>query len=350
MRLVLDAEEQQLRTTVRKLLADHASSARVRSIMDSPDGYDRALWQRITGELGLAGLVVPERLGGAGAGHVQRCVVLEELGRTLAPVPFFASAVLAVDTALALGAEELVSRLASGEVIGAVAYSDVDVSATERDGSWVLDGRASFVISGDIADVVLVNAGGWFAVSDGFTRTTLRTLDPTRRIARLDFTATPATRLGGDEDVLATVRDLASVALAAEQVGGMSRVLEMTVDYAKVRVQFGRAIGSYQGVKHALADRYCDYELAESLLRHAAWVADEDRAELPIVAAATQAFVGPAYFQTAADGVQLHGGIGYTWEHDAHLFYKRAKTSEVLLGSGDTQLARLAGRLGLTSQ
>lgn len=348
MRLVLDAEQQQLRSSVRKLLADHA---RVRAVMDSEDGYDRELWQRIGGELGLAGLVVPEEHGGAGAGHVERAIVLEELGRALAPVPFFASAVLATDTALALGDEDLLPQLASGSMIGALAVSQtwgpVDVTATERDGGWTLDGQARFVISGDIADVVYVYNGDWFAVSEGFSRTTLHTLDPTRRIARLDFTGTPARRLSGSDSVLPRIRDLAAVALAAEQVGGMGRVLEMTTDYAKVRVQFGRAIGSYQGVKHRLADMYVAYEQAESLLRHAAWTADEDQDGLPLAAATTQAFVGPAYFRAAADGVQLHGGIGYTWEHDAHLYYKRAKTSELLFGNAQ-QL--LIGQLGLEAR
>jgi alkylation response protein AidB-like acyl-CoA dehydrogenase len=354
MRLVLDAEQQQLRSTVRKLLADHAPPQRVRTVMDSADGYDRELWHRITGELGLAGLVVGEQYGGAGAGNVERSLVLEELGRALTPVPFFASAVLAVDTALALGHEELLPRLASGEVIGAVALSGDDgvwgpvaATATERDGGWVLDGHASFVVSGDVADVVFVYTGEWFAVSGGFERTTLRTLDPTRRIARLDFTATPARRLSAPDGVLEKVRDLAAVALAAEQVGGMGRVVETTVDYAKVRVQFGRAIGSYQGVKHALADMYSAYEQAESLLRHAAWAADEDHDALPLAAATTQAFVGPAYFQAAAQGLELHGGIGYTWEHESHLYYKRAKTSELLLGTAEQQWGRLAQGLGL---
>ncbi|HVV07646.1 acyl-CoA dehydrogenase family protein [Amycolatopsis sp.] len=343
MRLVLDKEQQELRSTVRKLLAEQG---RVREILDSGEGIDRPLWQLLTTELGLAGLVVPESSGGAGAGHIERAIVLEELGRSLAQVPFFASAVLAVDTAQALRDEELVPRLASGELIGTVAVSGdwgpVPVTATERDGGWVLDGQAPFVIAGDVADVVYVYTGEWFAVTEGFERKALRTLDPTRPVARLEFSATPARRLDGDP--VGQIRDLAAVALAAEQAGGMGRVLEMTTEYAKVRVQFGRAIGSYQAVKHALADMYSAYEQAGSLVRHAAWAADEDPEALPLAAAATQSFVGPAYFKAAADGVQLHGGIGYTWEHDAHLYYKRAKTSELLFAGAADQLVR---RLGL---
>jgi alkylation response protein AidB-like acyl-CoA dehydrogenase len=355
MQLVLDSEQEQLRSSVRKLLADHAPPEKVRAVMEGDDGWDRPLWNRIAGDLGLAGLVVPEEQGGSGAGQVERCVVLEELGRALAPVPFFASAVLAVDTALALGETDLVRGLASGETIGAVALAGEDgswgssaetVRATESGDGWTLDGRASFVLAGDIADVVLVYASaGWFEVTGDFARTTLRTLDPTRRLARLDFSGTPARFLGSVTDVLEKVRRQAAVALAAEQVGGMAHVVESTADYAKVRVQFGRPIGSYQGVKHSCADMYSAYEQAVSLLRYAAWAADEAPDELPLAAATVQAFTGPAYFAAAADGVQLHGGIGYTWEHDAHLYYKRAKTSELLFGTEAELRDRLAGEL-----
>ncbi|GHE92360.1 acyl-CoA dehydrogenase [Amycolatopsis deserti] len=347
MQLVLDTEQQQLRSTVRKLLADHNN---VRSVVDGDDTYDAALWRHLA-ELGLTGLVVPEEQGGAGAGHVERCIVLEELGRALAPVPFFASAVLAVDALAALGDTEVLPALAAGEKIGALAVSPewgpAPVSATERDGGWVLDGHVPFVISGDVADVFVVcTESGWFVAEDA-RRTALTTLDPTRGQARLDFAGTPARRLDTADPaaVLEKVRDLASVALAAEQVGGIAKVLETTVEYAKVRVQFGRAIGSYQAVKHACADLYSTSERAESLLRHAAWAADHDPDALPLAAATTQVFTGPAYFAAAASGLQLHGGIGYTWEHDAHLYYKRAKSSELLFGGHDEQLARLAGRL-----
>lgn len=370
MRLVLDSEQQQLRDTVRKLLTDAAPPGRVREVLDDPQGIDRPLWRRLAGELGLAGLVVPERWGGAGAGHVERGVVLEELGRVLAPVPFLSSAVLAVDTVLALGdeelAEEVLPPLVSGASIGTIAVSGVDggwgsaesaVRAQQRDGGWALDGQASFVVSGNVANLVLVYAGtpdgpGWFVVGEdaaGLTATVLRALDPTRRLARLDFAATPARRADTADPraVLEAVRDRAAVALAAEQVGGMTRVLELTVAYAKVRVQFGRTIGSYQAVKHACADLYSACERATSLLRHAAWAADHAPEELPLAAATVQVYIGPAYFAAAADGVMLHGGIGYTWEHDAHLYYKRAKTSELLFGDTDQSRDRLAGRLAI---
>ncbi|RNL86580.1 acyl-CoA dehydrogenase family protein [Halostreptopolyspora alba] len=370
MRLVLDSEQRQLRSTVRELLADHAPPTRVREVMDGGDGYDPALWRRVSAELGLAGLVVSESRGGSGAGHVERCVVLEELGRALAPVPYLASAALAVDTVLALEdatlEQRLLAGLASGERIGAVAPAGDDgdwgsatasLTAGWRDGGWVLDGHVSFVVSGDVADTVLAYATApegpaWFAVSGdaaGLGRTRLRTLDPTRPMARLEFASTPAHRADGADPaaVLEAVRDRAAVALTAERVGMMSRVLEMTVDYTKSRVQFGRPVGSYQAVKHGCADMYCAYQQAESVLRYAAWAADHAPAELPLAAALAQAHTGPASFRVAADAVQLHGGVGYTWEHDAHLYYKRAKTSELLLGAADQQRERLAERLGV---
>lgn len=174
-------------------------------------------------------------------------------------------------------------------------------------------------------------------------------MDPTRGMARVDFAATPARLLSGADpaSALEAVRDRAAVAMAAEQVGGMSRILQMTVDYAKVRVQFGRPIGSYQAVKHACADMYTSYQQSVSLLRHGAWTADHAPGELPVAAATTTAFVAPAYFRAAADGVQLHGGLGYTWEHDAHLHYKRAKTGELLLGGASESRLRLADRLAV---
>ncbi|MCO1658602.1 acyl-CoA dehydrogenase family protein [Pseudonocardia humida] len=369
MRLVLEAEQEDLRAAVRRLLADRSSPAAVREVMASERGDDPGLWKSLA-DLGLLGLVVPEDLGGAGGGHVERSVVLEELGRALTPTPFLASAVLATDALLAVddaaARAELLPALAGGERVATVAVAEGGAAwdrsggattATERDGGWRLDGTKAPVPAGAVADVVLVYAStsdgpGWFAVdagADGFTRTALTTLDPTRPMARLTFAGTPARRLAASDPAAALdlVADLAAVALAAEQVGVMARALELTVDYAKVRVQFGRPIGSYQAVKHGLADVYSAWEHSVSVLRYAAWTADHDRAELPLAAALAQTYVGPACFDAAVAMVQYHGGIGYTWEHDAHLFYKRAKSAQLLLGPPSSHRARLADRLGV---
>ncbi|WP_214405391.1 acyl-CoA dehydrogenase family protein [Pseudonocardia lacus] len=369
MKLVLDAEQEDLRSAVRRLLADRSSPATVREVMASERGDDPGLWKSLA-DLGLLGLVVPEDFGGAGAGHVERAVVLEELGRAVTPTPFFASAVLATDALLALDDDaaraELLPALAGGEKVATVAVAEGGgpwdrtggaTTATERDGGWRLDGTKTPVLAGMVADVVLVLAGtpdgpGWFAVdaaADGLTRTALTGLDPTRRFARLAFAATPARRLVSADPgaALDLVADLAAVALAAEQVGVMQRALELTVDYAKVRVQFGRPIGSYQAVKHGLADVYSAWEHSLSVLRHAAWTADHDRAGLPLAAALARTYIGPACFEAGNAMVQYHGGIGYTWEHDAHLYYKRAKSAQLLFGPPSAHRARLADRLGI---
>jgi alkylation response protein AidB-like acyl-CoA dehydrogenase len=369
VKLVLDAEQEELRSAVRRFLADRSPSARVRAVMDADPGHDPQVWRGLA-DVGALGLVVPEELGGAGAGHVERAVVAEELGRAVVPVPFLASAVLATDALLALDDDaaraELLPRLAGGEAIATVAVAEGrgewdrsggTTTATERDGGWQLDGTKTPVLAGDVADVVLVWAAAadgpaWFLVrSDaaGLTRTRLTGLDPTRRVAKLAFAGTPARRLAGADPVavLDLVADLAAVALAGEQVGVMQRAMELTVDYAKVRVQFGRPIGSYQAVKHGLADVYSAWEHAVSVLRYAAWTADHDRVELPVAAALAQVYVGPAAFGAANAMVQYHGGTGYTWEHDAHLFYKRAKSAQLLLGPPAAHRLRLADRLAV---
>lgn len=369
MQLVLDAEQRELRVAVRGFLAERSPSSRIREAMISETGYDTELWRRMGAELGLLGLTVPEELGGAGAGHVERAVVAEELGRSLAPCPFLGSAVLATDLLLALDdgpGVELLPRMVAGELVAAVAVAEGGGAwdraggatvAARSAGGWVLDGAKTAVIAGDVADMLLVYAStgsgpGWFQVeagADGLSRTTLDTLDPTRRLARVGFAATPATPLAAADPagVLDVVADLAGVALAAEQLGGLERAVEMTVEYAKVRVQFGRPIGSYQAVKHGCADMYCDWEQGVSALRYAAWAADHARDELPVAAALAQSYLGPAYFRAATATVQYHGGIGYTWEHDAHLYYKRAKSTELLFGPPSAHRARLADRLGI---
>jgi alkylation response protein AidB-like acyl-CoA dehydrogenase len=369
MKLVLDAEQEDLRATVRRLLADRSSSATVREVMASERGDDPGLWKSLA-DLGALALVIPEELGGAGAGHVERAVVLEELGRAVTPTPFLASAVLATDALLALDAGEerdaLLGALAAGEKVATVAAAEGGgawdrtggaTTATEADGGWTLEGTKRPVLAGAVADVLLVFAAtadgpGWFAVdagAAGLEITPLTSIDPTRRLAAVRFAGTPARLLASADAAAALdlVVDLAGVALAAEQLGGLQRAMELTVDYAKVRVQFGRQIGSYQAVKHGLADIYSDWEHAVSVVRYAAWAADEDRAELPVASALAQSYLGPAHFRAATGMVQYHGGIGYTWEHDAHLYYKRAKSSQLLFGPTSVHRRRLADRIGV---
>jgi len=368
--LVLSEEQEELQATVRRFLADRSPMARVRELMATPDGGDRALWERMAGELGLPGLTVPEDYGGAGLGQVELSVVMEELGRALTPSPFLASAVLAASALLATDDEdakrELLPGIAGGTTVATLAVAEagggwdlagVGMRAALEDGAWTLTGAKTLVPDGATADLVLVAARagdelGLFAVEGGaagLTRTGLTTLDPTRRLARLELAATPARRLVSEDaaGALSHALDLAAVALAAEQLGGLQRCLDLSVDYAKNRYQFGRAIGSFQAIKHLCADMHVAMELARSAVRYAAWAADEAPDELPVAAALARAACSDAYFEVASNTIQVHGGIGFTWEHDAHLYFRRAKSSQLLLGGQRQQLATLADRLGV---
>jgi acyl-CoA dehydrogenase len=371
VQLVLTQEQEDLRAVVRKMLHTQSPMAKVREVVDGKHDYDPELWHRLAAELGLAGLVIPETYGGSGAGQVERSVALEEMGRALAPTPFLSSAVLATDTLLALDDEdarqELLPGIARGDIRATLAIAEADArwptvpaaTTARRDGAggWLLNGAKTLVVDGATADPILVYGGtedgpGFFLVSGnatGLDRAPLVTLDPTRRLARLAFSDTPARKLECGDPVAASFRiaDRAAVALAAEQAGGLAQAMELAVDYAKIRVQFGRFIGSYQAVKHGLVDSYIDWELTVSVVRHAAWVADHSPADLPEAAALAAAVASPAFFRVAARTIQFHGGIGFTWEHDAHLYYKRAKSSELLFGDPCDRRTLLADLLGL---
>ncbi|MEO3781734.1 acyl-CoA dehydrogenase family protein [Actinocorallia sp. B10E7] len=355
MRLILTTEQRELAEAVRSFLASAAPIARVRQIAEGEESYDRKTWERLAGELGVTGLAIPEEYGGEGAGHAEVAVVLEELGAALTPVPYFASSVLAAEALLALGDEEAkreyLPGIAAGTTVATLAFGEGVTASADH----TLDGCAERVLYGADADLLLVVADldgrpAVFAVrGEAARRTPLEVLDPTRPQAAVEFSGTPA-RLVGPADAteaLARTLDVAGAVLASEQVGGLRRCLDTIVDYAKLRVQFGRFVGSFQGVKHRLADLHCLLEQSESVARYAAWAADEAPDELPQAAALAQAYVGPAYFRVAKEHLLLHGGIGFTWEHDAHFYYKRAKSSELLLGPRRGHRARLAERLGL---
>jgi alkylation response protein AidB-like acyl-CoA dehydrogenase len=232
------------------------------------------------------------------------------------------------------------------------------MEATQDSGGWVLNGTKMFVLDGHTADLIIVAARTPAGVSvftvvgdaDGLTRTALSTMDQTRKQAKLEFAGTPARLLGSDGegwDVLSTVLDLAAVALAAEEVGGGQKVLEMAVEYAKVRVQFGRPIGSFQAIKHKCADMLLEVESAKSAAYYGMWCAAEMNDELPSVASLAKAYCSEAYFHAAAENIQIHGGIGFTWEHPAHLYFKRAKSSELLFGDPTYHRELLAQRIGI---
>ncbi|MGI5460195.1 acyl-CoA dehydrogenase family protein [Streptomyces sp. CA-249302] len=372
MAVTFTEEHTALRSTLRRLLTDKAPSEAVRRSMESDEGHDPRLWRQMADQLGLHGLSLPQEYGGFGGGPVELGIVLEELGRVLLPSPYFATVALAGQALAASGDDTAMARwlpgiadgsltgtLASAEESGSWKIADVAAEAVRGDTAvWRVSGTKMFVIDGHSADLLLVVARsdsgpGLFAVegtATGVSRTRLETLDPTRRLARVDFDGVPAVRVGPEGDATAylrTVTDLAAVALAAEQVGGAQACLDASVEYAKTRVQFGRPIGSFQAIKHKCADMLLKVEAARSAAYHALSVAGETPGELPVSAAIAAAYCADAYTHAAKENVQIHGGIGYTWEHDAHLHLKRAKSSEQLFGSPATHRGRLAELVGI---
>ncbi len=381
MKLAVSTEQAELRDSVRRFLAARAPVSRVRELMDTADGTDRTVWLQAGAQLGLQGIAIPEEYGGAGFGFAEQAIVLEELGAALYGGPYLASAVLAA-TALLSGSDEAARRdllpgIASGQTVATLAFTEDDgswdpaairLAAVPRgrggaggraDGNrWVLSGPKSFVLDGFTADLILVVAAGaaglsLFAVeagAAGLRRRALATLDQTRKLARLEFDAVPARLVGAPGEaagVLARTLDVAAIALAAEQLGGAQRVLDMAVGYAKTRHQFARPIGSFQAIKHRCADLLLEVETLRSAVGYAAAAVAEDSAEVPVVAALAQAYASDVYFHAAAENIQIHGGIGFTWEHDAHLYFKRAKASELFLGDASYHRERLAQRIGL---
>jgi alkylation response protein AidB-like acyl-CoA dehydrogenase len=371
MNFAFSEEQEELRRSVRRFLEDKSPSTEVRRLMETTEGFDRAVWDQMANQLGLQALAIPEEYGGVGFGYVELTVVFEEMGAALLCAPYFATVALAANALLSSGDEgakkDLLPGIASGETIATLALTEdsgrwdaegITLAATPSGDGWKLDGHKMFVIDGHNADLVLV-AGrtdrgvSLFAVeggASGMTATPLATMDQTRKQARIEFASTPARLIGDDggaAPVLSRTLDLAAVALAAEQVGGAQRCLDMAVDYAKTRIQFGRPIGSFQAIKHKCADMLLEVESAKSAAYYAGWAAAEDSEELPVVASLAKSYCSEAYVHAAAENIQIHGGIGFTWEHDAHLYFKRAKSSELMLGDPSYHRELLAQRIGI---
>jgi alkylation response protein AidB-like acyl-CoA dehydrogenase len=364
-------EQEELRRTVRAFLEQKSPSAEVRRLMETTEGYDPSVWEQMGSQLGLQGLAIPEEYGGSGYSYVELIVVLEEMGRALLAAPYFSTVALAANAILHSGDDaakkELLGGIASGETIATLAMTEdsgrwdaagITATATKSGDGYTIDGHKMFVLDGHTANLIVVAAKTGDNVSlftvagdaDGLTRTPLATMDQTRKQARLEFSGTPAKLLGTEGEgwpVLSRVLDLAAVALAAEQVGGAQKCLDMSVEYAKVRVQFGRPIGSFQAIKHKCADMLLEVESAKSAAYYAGWAAAELNDELPTVASLAKAYCSDAYFHAAAENIQIHGGIGFTWEHDAHLYFKRAKSSQLLLGDPTYHRELLAQRIGI---
>ena len=369
MSMTFSEEQDELRRSVRRFLEQKSASADVRRLMETDEGYDPQVWAQMAEQLGLQGLALPEEHGGSGYGFLEQVVVLEEMGRTLLPAPYFSTVVLAA-TALAESGDDsaqkdLLPGIADGSTVATLAWVEQPTSwgvepvatTARRDGDgYVLDGRKTLVLDGHVASLILVvartEAGpSLFAVdaaATGLSRRPLRTLDMTRKLAEIELAGVPARLVGAEgaaADVVERTLRLAVVALAAEQVGGAQRCLDMSVDYAKLRVQFGRPIGSFQAIKHKCADMLLEVESARSAAYYAAWAAADDTDELPLVASLAKAYCSEAFANAATENIQIHGGIGFTWEHDAHLYYRRAKSTEQFLGSPAAHRDALAARL-----
>ncbi len=371
MNFAFSEEQEELRRAVRRFLEDKSPMTEVRRLMETTEGYDPAVWEQMANQLGLQAMAVPEEYGGAGFGYVELIVVFEEMGAALLCAPYFSTVALAANCLLSCGDEsakkDYLPGIASGETVATLGLTEdsgrwdlegITLSATRQGEGWVLDGHKMFVIDGHTAGLVLVagrsEAGvSLFAVdaeASGLTRTPLATMDQTRKQARLEFSSVPARLIGEDGaagPALTRTLDLAAVALAAEQVGGAQRCLDTSVEYAKTRIQFGRPIGSFQAIKHKCADMLLEVESAKSAAYYAGWAAAEDSEELPVVASLAKSYCSEAYFHAAAENIQIHGGIGFTWEHDAHLYFKRAKSSELLLGDPTYHRELLAQRIGI---
>ena len=352
MRLTPDADAEELRGVVRAFLDRHCPP----EPREEP-GWDPAVWARFATELGMVGLDLPERLGGAGASFREVAVVAEELGRSVARLPWFGTAVLAVgalgelDRAGVVGSEELLAGLVDGTTTGTL-VTTADVTAEVTADGARLTGTAPFVIDGATADVLLVPAGrGLFLVEPdaaGLTREPLRGMDPSRPLAGLAFDATPARELCADAGpVLARVHTRAAAALAAEQTGGAAAAMETAVGYAAERLQFGRPIATFQAIKHRCADMLVRVEAARSAASWAAAAVAEGDPEAPLAGATAGSVCGEAYTWVAAENVQVHGGIGFTWEHPAHLHVRRAAGSAVLLGDRHTRQETVLQGLGV---
>jgi alkylation response protein AidB-like acyl-CoA dehydrogenase len=370
-----DAELAELRTSVRDFLATRADEAAVRVAMDSERGYDDKVWTQVAAELGLPALALPTEYGGDGYGLVELSVVVGEMGRVLLPSPFFSTVVLAATAVVASGdagaAERLLPGISAGTTTAALAVPDragswelaageLRVRVTGSGAEVLLEGVAPLVVGGATADVVLVVADGpggptlyeVDATSAGVHRTALRSLDLTRRMARIDFRAAPARRVGeagAAVPVVAHVLDIATAALAAEQVGGARACLETATAYAKERMQFGRPIGSFQAVKHKCADMLTRVQVADAAATEAARAIDgvPGAPEPGVAAAVAHAVCSEAFMAVAAENIQVHGGIGFTWEHPAHLYYRRAKASQLLFGGPAVYYERLLRRAGV---
>lgn len=361
MKFSFSSEQEEFRSNLRRFLADRSPTKEVRRLMETEAGWERDAWRKLNAELGLTAVRIPEAYGGQGFGFGELGIVLEEMGRALLCAPFFSTAVLATGAILNAGTEAekqaLLPGIAAGDTVATLAWVEdpahwdataTALTATPSGKGYKLDGFKSYVLDGCTADliVVLARAPGstgadglsFFTVpgtAPGLSRHALQTMDATRKLARLEFKGVEATLLGQAGAAAAPFERTmveAAICLANEMAGVAERLREDALDYAKMRVQFGRSIASFQSMKHKHADMLIDVELAKSAAYYAAAALDDGDDDVGAIAALAKACASEACLQTAIHAIQIHGGIGFTWDNDTHLWFKRAKSSEVLLG------------------
>jgi alkylation response protein AidB-like acyl-CoA dehydrogenase len=374
MKFSFTDEQQEFRGIVRRFLEAKSPATTVRRLMETDEGYDREVWRQLSGELGLTAVHIPETYGGQGFGISELAIAVEEMGRALLCAPYFASTVLAATAILKAGTEDqkrcFLPGMAAGETIATLAMAETNgrwdadgiaatatATTTGAGGNYKLDGVKSFVLDGHTASLIVVAARrpgskgteglSLFTVpgdAKGVQRQRLDAMDRTRKLARLTFTGVEAKLLGQEGEAAGPLRatlDIAAICLANEMIGGAERLRESGIEFANMRVQFGRAIASFQSLKHKAADLLLNVELAKSAAYYAAAAVDENDPEVPALASLAKAAASDAYMQAAIDTVQFHGGIGFTWDNDTQLWFKRAKSSEVFLGTAAEHRERL---------
>lgn len=344
MEFVFTDEQAMIGETARAFFAENATSERTRKAMAS-DGIDRELWQSFCGELGLGGIALPEAYGGAGLGMVEFALLAEAAGAQVAAIPLMGSIAMAANAIAAGGSDsqkaDLLPQLASGQLVGACAGAEKLIVDDNK-----LSGTFDFVAHGGIADLfVLGDADGAWIVNretPGVTVTDLTTMDQTRPFAQVTLDKALAEPMPQGQAALQAARENGWICLAAEALGGAQACLDQTAAYAKERIQFGRPIGSFQAYKHRLADMVIEIEQARSAVYWAACAVDEGSDEAALALHAAKSFCADTYFLCASNMIQLHGGIGFTWEHDAHLYFKRARSIQTLLGNGNYHREQVA--------
>jgi len=367
-------EQEAFRAQLRRCFEEHAGAPAVFRAMESADGFDRALWKRLAGELGLPGVHLPEAHGGQGFGFLELGIALEEAGRVLFPSPLFSTVCLAANAILNAGSEAqkraLLPGIASGDSLGTLALLEpggdwdpesVRLAVESKRGVHRLSGSKRFVTDAATADLILVAARrdgtcgldgiGLFAVrraAPGLSVTPVEPLDATRKLAHVELTRVPAEPLGAPDGAgaaLAKTLDQARVMLACESAGGAQHCLDSAVAWARQRVQFARPIGSFQAIQHKCAEVLLEVASAQSAAHFASWAAEQDQG-LPLAAAMAKSFCDEAYLRASQENLHIHGGVGFTWEAEPHLYFKRAKASETLLGPPAFQRLRIARELG----